>query len=298
MFVGGIDMKMLIGRTKDRSVRPFTVIFSFLLVTFFVISCATAPQPSTHAIPTLYQRVVETEYQQVIINSEPKGAKVYINQLYKGETPLTVSLPYKIAEAGLSIEGDLIQVQKFPLGEEYFLYIYKDGYEVWKDYIGWVPLDTVKYSLYKKDSEVWIRDLPKGYYEVKHASNMITIGIGNMLNIYYRGEYNAIPKEYWNKLVFLKPIPFKMPSGQQQQQQQQQQIIIEKSKELSYLSVTSDPSEAEVYLDDNLIGITPVTNVKLKPGNYRLKVVKGNKGWEKNILLPEEGSLQIKADLR
>jgi hypothetical protein len=80
-----------------------------------------------------------------------------------------------------------------------------------------------------------------------------------------------------------------------QQQQQQQQIIIEKPKAVSYLSISSDPSDAEVYLDGNLIGTTPINNMKLNPGNYRLKVMKGSKTWERNIMVPEEGSLQIKA---
>jgi hypothetical protein len=78
-------------------------------------------------------------------------------------------------------------------------------------------------------------------------------------------------------------------------QQQQQQIIIERPEAVSYLSVSSDPSDAEVYLDCNRIGTTPINNMKLNPGNYRLKVMKGSKTWERGILLPEEGSLNIQA---
>ncbi len=78
-------------------------------------------------------------------------------------------------------------------------------------------------------------------------------------------------------------------------QSKQPRAIIEKSKAKGYLSISSDPSDAEVYLDGNLIGTTPMNSLKLDPGNYRLKVIKGSKIWERNILIFAEGSLQIRA---
>jgi hypothetical protein len=49
------------------------------------------------------------------------------------------------------------------------------------------------------------------------------------------------------------------------------------------LYVTSLPSSADVYLDDEKKGQTPLFINHLLVGIYNLKVVKGKKRWEKEI---------------
>jgi hypothetical protein len=300
-------MKICTGRNQNRNSRAFKFKLSSLSVAcFLVISCATTPEPSppqflSAVIPTMYERVVGGGTTNVTISSEPSGAKVYVDNTFIGETPITIPLQYQIAEAGVSIEGQVRDVQKFPYINSYSFSIYKEGYEAQTGDLT-VPTEGCAYGVYGHELTT-VEHCPLGWYKVDHNSNLIEICVPIDPNPPWPPTGKAVyrracwPHGKSNLLVFLKPIPGRQPIIQQQQQQQQQ-IIIEKSKAQSYLSVTSDPPEAEVYLDDSLIGTTPITSVKLKPGNYRLKVVKGNKTWERNILLPEEGSLQIKADFK
>jgi len=41
-----------------------------------------------------------------------------------------------------------------------------------------------------------------------------------------------------------------------------------------FLSVKSDPSGAEVYIDRNYVGTTPLENYKISPGEYEVKIKK------------------------
>jgi len=303
-------MEMRIGRKQYKNSRAFKVKFSSLLVVcFLMISCATTPVPSppqtlSGVIPTFYQRILETQYSEVQINSEPPGAKVYVDNSYVGTTPSRIRLSYDIAEAGVSIEGRPTQVQRFPVSKSHSVSLFKDGYEV-RNLELHAPTDTCACGLYtsKIGRQPW-KSSEAGQYYVNHGGGPCNQGNITVIGTGYLESYDRYCRSsgWWQGpyAEFLKPLPSISPARgqQQQQQQQQQQIIIEKSKAQSYLSVTSDPSEAEVYLDDSLIGTTPITNLKLRPGNYRLKVVKRSKSWERNILLPEEGSLQIRAELK
>ena len=50
------------------------------------------------------------------------------------------------------------------------------------------------------------------------------------------------------------------------------------------IKVKSMPSEAEVYLNNKLMGTSPLSNKKIKPGTYLLEVRKqGFKNWRKEI---------------
>ncbi|HRT37678.1 MAG TPA: PEGA domain-containing protein, partial [Caldisericia bacterium] len=42
----------------------------------------------------------------------------------------------------------------------------------------------------------------------------------------------------------------------------------------SYLTVYSDPTDAQVFLNDKPIGNTPITNYKIEKGEYSLRVKK------------------------
>ena len=196
---------------------------------------------------------------QARIETEPQNCKLYVNGKFIGNTPITTSLGYR--------EFDVCSKESL-----------------------WEILDTGKYQ-----RPVRIIDERCNY--VRTAAENVNYEI-----LIHKTGYKPLKTDLVigptqrNHFVFVLNPEYQFPIHQQQQQQQQQ-IIIEKQA-LSYLSVTSDPSEADVYLDDNLIGTTPFANMKLKPGNFRLKVVKGNKKWERNILLPEDGSLQIKAELK
>jgi hypothetical protein len=54
--------------------------------------------------------------------------------------------------------------------------------------------------------------------------------------------------------------------------------------DLGGIKVKSMPSEAEVYLNNKMIGTSPLTKIKIKPGSYLLEVRKqGFKTWKEEI---------------
>lgn len=201
---------------------------------------------------------------KVNMDSEPKDAKVYVKGKHVGNTPMTVELHYAAYDL---YENEILCEYKLewtPGGE-------------WAHTYG--PILDRKSTFKRTEFEHRWYDID--IYKENYKKERVSLRTDQIRNDY-------------SHVCFLQKdaTPYHSPT---QQQQQQQQVIIEKGKASSYLSVTSDPSDAEVYLDGNLIGLTPINNIKLNPGNYRLKVMKGGKSWERQILLPEEGSLQIKA---
>lgn len=64
------------------------------------------------------------------------------------------------------------------------------------------------------------------------------------------------------------------------------------SENTSTISVTSEPPEAEIYVDDSSAGIAPVT-LKLKPGKHYIRAFKkGYRNWG-----PQAVSLEAGQDL-
>jgi len=224
-------------------------------------------------------------YTEVKVNSEPQGAKVYVNDVYQGTTPIVAKLEGRIeryySERTIKYphreDIDVIrELGNFGKAEYSEVIVYKEGYKR-KSNKFYTNAEWVK------NSEDWKLFENMGRVDSNYTRELVRKKFGDA-GIWFQGKVE------WTAFLEKDIHPSMM-----QQQQQQQQIIIEKPKAVSYLSVSSDPSDAEVYLDGNLIGTTPINNMKLNPGNYRLKVTKGSKTWERNIMIPEEGSLQIKA---
>jgi len=220
------------------------------------------------------------------VNSEPTGAKVYERDVFKGITPVTLQLTataYKrwYERNLISSKGEKLQTEKTWPGSGAGRYGTHEIAFCKEDAIGPCYFPTVNVTVYKA-----------GYGRKQNSFTLFQ----NPVNEYWNDKLVTL---YTNWTAFLEPEQSqdRAPS-QQQQQQQQQQIIIEKTKTISQLTVTSEPSNAEVYLDNKFIGTTPIDGMKIKPGSYRLKVVKGDRSWERTILLPEEGVLKINAKLK
>ena len=68
--------------------------------------------------------------------------------------------------------------------------------------------------------------------------------------------------------------------------------------ESGYLSLSSSPSRAMVYVGDRLLALTPLNIVRLAPGNYTLRVVKeAYKDHSQEIELSEGGLTSLQIDL-
>jgi len=72
-----------------------------------------------------------------------------------------------------------------------------------------------------------------------------------------------------------------------------------KPKLEGFLYVTSTPPVSLVYLDNDLIGKTPLRKFTLKPGNYILKVMQeGYLAQTKEITIPDEESIFVNFELK
>lgn len=70
------------------------------------------------------------------------------------------------------------------------------------------------------------------------------------------------------------------------------------TKQVGHLSVTSAPSEAEVYLDDNHVGTTPLTLSNVSVGSHSVKLSKGGyEDWTTEVDVKAEGIHSVSATL-
>jgi len=69
-------------------------------------------------------------------------------------------------------------------------------------------------------------------------------------------------------------------------------------KEYGIITFQSAPDGAEVYLQNNLIGTTPVSQLKLEKGTYAVTVkMSGYQDWTRQIMVIENSTVTIRAVL-
>jgi len=204
-----------------------------------------------------YNLIPKSKYGYVNISTEPSDATIYLN-----DTQLNSLSP---------IENYKLQVGKYSYRIE------KDGYE---PSIGNFEIkgegETVnlKISLSKKTQTPAQPIKKEGTLIIKSNPSGATVYINNdkkgltPLKISLSpGSYNLkIEKEDY--LTYTDSIVLK------------ENATIEKDYSLhpipktSYLTVYSDPTDAQVFLNDKPIGNTPITNYKIEKGEYSLRVKK------------------------
>ncbi|MCX8012522.1 MAG: PEGA domain-containing protein [Desulfobacterota bacterium] len=101
----------------------------------------------------------------------------------------------------------------------------------------------------------------------------------------YKSQTKTIP---CSRLLGLdQTIFFKLePGGEEDQEILKTESLIATSGQPGFgiISIKSIPTQAEVYLNERLIGITPILGKKIRCGDYNLKVNKsGFKPWIKEV---------------
>ena len=114
----------------------------------------------------------------------------------------------------------------------------------------------------------------------------------------------ALPKK--------EPVTKKTDPPPQQQQMQQQMmgptIVIGgqtvtgeaavKIKEYGVVNFQSNPDGAEIYIENNLVGNAPISQLKFEKGSYNITAkIRGYKDWKRQILVIENSTITIKAEL-
>ncbi len=192
---------------------------------------------------------------EVNINSIPQNANIYINDNLVGTTPLSY---------------------KFLINDVYNLKITKEGYETYQEKII-INENKKEITVTLKEKQVTITPQPQTTPKVGY------ININSnppYAKVYVNDEYKG-----------LTPLKLELKSGTYKlklekenylsftdQVQIKENVTIEKTYSLflinlnGKLTVYSFPEDAEVYLNGEFIGYTPINKKEIKPGKYRLDI--------------------------
>lgn len=196
----------------------------------------------------------------VTIVSEPSGADVYINGDYRGKTPLEVNLPPGTYEIRISKEEY----------QEKVLSVTIEGSEA----------KFVSVSLTPEFGFITVVSTPLGakvYLDGKYVGKTpldgLKVSVGTHEVLLKKDGYNETK-------VAVEVTPGKTS-----------RISVTLHEAISLLKVCSDPPEAEVYVNNNFKGITPVT-LEVDPGTYEVRIVKAD--YEEYVTMVKVGEGETK----
>ncbi|QDA31598.1 PEGA domain-containing protein [Thermococcus indicus] len=270
------------------------------------------------------------------IESTPSGAEVYINGDYYGTTPIETTLSagtYTIRITKQDYEDYTTKITLEAGGEKKltatltpkFGYLTvtssPSGAEVYVDsnYIGTTPLEDYKLStgehsvVVKKndyqdyETTVTIEPGKTEKLEVTLSKEPGTLKITSEpsgAKVYIGGDYKGTTPLTLN----LAPGTYDVKLTMKDYEDYTTTVTLSpgETKSLSatlkpaygYLSVESDPSGAEVYVDGNYIGTTPITDYKLSPGEHSIRIKKdGYEEYTKTVSVEAGKSVSVSAGL-
>jgi tetratricopeptide (TPR) repeat protein len=193
---------------------------------------------------------IPPSYAKIKVTSTPSFAKIYLNDTYKGTTPLTIN-------------------QLKP--GDYQLKLSKEGYQDWSKKVTIVTSKTNTFSIsliaIPKPAPVYgqlsINSTPAAQVFLNNKTKGATpLTLDNMEPDIYTLKLTREGYEDWEQEVSIAA-------------NQITKVNIYLKKDIpSYgsIRITSKPEKAEVYLNDILKGITPLTLYNLTPGIYHLKL--------------------------
>jgi serine/threonine protein kinase len=203
------------------------------------------------------------------IDTSPPDAEVFLNNRSLGSHPVKVRIKPGVYKIRVEKEGYQTREEEFTIDSDF-------NEEFTLEAAIAPPVQTGTLDIYSSPTraDVFIddkflgitplrQDLPSGSYalRIKHAEYREQ---GETIDI-VAGE--AFRKEY--KLI---PIRIETPRPREKAA-----AVIPKSEpppipETYLLTVTSTPAEAELYLDGELAGQTPIVELEKRPGTYRIQI--------------------------
>ncbi len=216
----------------------------------------------------------QLKYGSLTINSNPSGAKVFLDKQYKGDTPLNL--------------------KDVPVGQ-YSIKLVLAGYEEWNSTIAVLPILTVKITAdlvpqavpafgsiavnsnpqgakvyldnaYKGVTPINLRDIPVGRYKIKLVLP----------------DYQE-----WNSEVTVIAS-----------QTARIFVTLEYQRAYGAISVNSNPQGADIYLDDNYEGLTPLDLTRIPVGSHTIRIVLPSyREWVSQIVVSADQISRIFVDL-
>ena len=200
------------------------------------------------------------------ITSDPDDAEVYIDDEYVGRTPLTVTLLSGTHTVVIKKEGYLPYSTTLTLDAGDVRTIHAEL----KPEIGWIRITSNPSGADVYVDGEYRGDTP-GTYEVHPGTHRIRIILDHYFE--YSTTVEVAANETRELSVVLRPKPAR-------------------------LTVYSDPPGAEVYVNGDLLGKTPVRDHELAPGRYNIIVLKeGYEPYERNVTLNPDQDYSINAKL-
>ncbi len=237
-----------------------------LLLTFFIIFLCLVIGSSSHA--------QQLRYGSLSVNSNPSGARVFLDNQYKGDTPLNL--------------------KDVPVGQ-YSIKLELPGYEEWNSSVAVLPILTVKITA----------DLVP---QAKPAFGSIAVnsnpqGARVYLDNAYKGQ---TPVNLRDIPVGRHAIKIVLPDYQEWNSEiavttsQTARIFadLESQKAYGSISVNSNPRGADIYLDDNYEGLTPLNLTEVPVGSHTIRIeLAGYREWISEISVSSGQMSRISVDL-
>lgn len=216
----------------------------------------------------------QLKYGSLSVESYPRGAKVFLDNEYKGDTPL--------------------DLKNLATGQ-YTLRMVLDGYQDWTTTVVVLPILTVRISAdltpkdkvtegsisvnsnpqgarvyldneYKGDTPLNIRNVTTGRHTVRIALADYQEWIGDVTVLSSRVERISVD---------LKP-----------------------QEEHGSISINSNPQGADIYLDGDYVGLTPINLQNIPAGNYRVNILSSDyEEWVEEIHVSPKKTARINAKL-
>jgi hypothetical protein len=211
-------------------------------------------------------------YGSISVNSNPKGAEVYLDDVYEGLTPL------KLDNIDLGQRG---------------IKIVMSGYQEWTSYISILPSQTTKVfaDLMPQQSygSISVNSNPKGakVYLDNVYKGLTPLKLGN-INSGER-DIKIVMSGYqeWTSYISILPSQTTKVSADLMSQQSYGSI-----------SVNSNPKGAKVYFDNAYKGLTPLKLDNINSGQRGIKIVmSGYQEWTSYISILPSQTTKVFADL-
>ncbi len=184
--------------------------------------------------------ILEHKTFSINVSSDPENADVYLDGILKGKTPLVIT--------------DIVQ------GEKHILEIKLDNYETFKEEVS------------EEKNNIFAKLMPI-------TTHLIVTSVPANADVFINGVLaHKTPFEQKNLEEGNYEIQVKMPNYKTYQET----IKLEKGKKVEinvalektdiYVSITSNPQGANVYIDGLLMGKTPIELTELSEGEHILKL--------------------------
>ena len=215
----------------------------------------------------------QLRYGTLSVNSNPKGAKVYLDNDYKGETPL--------------------DLRNIATGQ-YILKMTLAGYEDWTSTVVILPVLTVRISadLTPKENEfgsISVNSNPQGarvYLDNAYKGNT-PLNIRDVATGRHKIRIMLSGYEEWTSDITVSSSRVARVTAD-----------LKPQAEYGSISINSEPQGADIYLNDKYEGLTPLNLQDIPAGNYMVKItLPGYKEWVDDVTVSPARTARVYIDL-